>query len=74
MCAEDIMQVTNCSTPANYYHTLRRPLSRDIRKPLIMMAPEIAAAPFKRASRTVADTATKARRSTRLLLDIAEAN
>ena len=34
MCAEDNMQVANCTTPANYFHILRRQLKRDIRKPL----------------------------------------
>jgi 2-oxoglutarate dehydrogenase E1 component len=40
MCAEDNMQVTNCSTPANYFHILRRQLKREIRKPLILMTPK----------------------------------
>lgn len=40
MCAEDNMQVANCSTPANYYHILRRQLKRDIRKPLVLMTPK----------------------------------
>jgi 2-oxoglutarate dehydrogenase E1 component len=40
MCAEDNMQVANCSTPANYFHILRRQLKRDIRKPLIIMTPK----------------------------------
>jgi 2-oxoglutarate dehydrogenase E1 component len=40
MCAEDNMQVANCTTPANYFHILRRQLKRDIRKPLIMMTPK----------------------------------
>lgn len=34
------MQVANCTTPANYFHILRRQLKRDIRKPLIMMTPK----------------------------------
>ena len=34
MCAEDNMQVANCTTPANYFHILRRQLKREIRKPL----------------------------------------
>src|SRR6266852_3248026 len=37
MCAEDNMQVANCTTPANYFHILRRQLKREIRKPLILM-------------------------------------
>ena len=40
LCAEDNMQVVNCSTPANYFHVLRRQLKRDFRKPLIVMTPK----------------------------------
>jgi 2-oxoglutarate dehydrogenase E1 component len=40
MCAEDNMQVANCTTPANYFHILRRQLHRDIRKPLVLMTPK----------------------------------
>ena len=40
LCAEDNMQVANCTTPANYFHILRRQLKRDFRKPLIMMTPK----------------------------------
>ena len=40
MCAEDNMQVANCTTPANYFHILRRQIKRDIRKPLILMTPK----------------------------------
>ena len=40
MCAEDNMQVANCSTPASYFHILRRQLKRDFRKPLIIMTPK----------------------------------
>ena len=40
MCAEDNMQVADCTTPANYFHILRRQLKRDIRKPLILMTPK----------------------------------
>ena len=40
MCAEDNMQVANCTNPANYFHILRRQLKRDIRKPLILMTPK----------------------------------
>ncbi|HEY4926784.1 MAG TPA: 2-oxoglutarate dehydrogenase E1 component [Roseiarcus sp.] len=40
MCAEDNMQVVNCTTPANYFHVLRRQLKREIRKPLIVMTPK----------------------------------
>ena len=40
LCAEDNMQVVNCTTPANYFHALRRQLRRDFRKPLIVMTPK----------------------------------
>ena len=40
LCAEENMQVLNCSTPANYFHALRRQLKRDFRKPLIIMTPK----------------------------------
>ncbi|MCA0424649.1 MAG: 2-oxoglutarate dehydrogenase E1 component, partial [Proteobacteria bacterium] len=40
LCAEDNMQVANCTTPANYFHILRRQMRRDIRKPLILMTPK----------------------------------
>ncbi len=40
MCAEDNMQVANCTTPANYFHILRRQIQRDFRKPLILMTPK----------------------------------
>jgi 2-oxoglutarate dehydrogenase E1 component len=40
MCAEDNMQVANCSTPANYFHILRRQLHRPFRKPLVLMTPK----------------------------------
>jgi 2-oxoglutarate dehydrogenase E1 component len=40
MCAEDNMQVVACTTPANFFHCLRRQLKRDMRKPLIAMTPK----------------------------------
>src|SRR6476646_977561 len=40
LCAEDNIQVANCTTPANYFHILRRQMRRDFRKPLIMMTPK----------------------------------
>jgi 2-oxoglutarate dehydrogenase E1 component len=40
LCAEDNMQVANCTTPANYFHILRRQIMRDFRKPLILMTPK----------------------------------
>jgi 2-oxoglutarate dehydrogenase E1 component len=39
-CAEDNWQVANCTTPANYFHILRRQLKRSFRKPLILMTPK----------------------------------
>jgi len=40
LCAEDNWQVANCTTPANYFHILRRQMHRDFRKPLIIMTPK----------------------------------
>lgn len=40
LCAEDNIQVANCTTPANFYHLLRRQAIRSIRKPLIVMTPK----------------------------------
>ena len=40
LCAEDNMQVCYPSTPANYFHMLRRQLKRDFRKPLVVMTPK----------------------------------
>ncbi len=40
MCAEDNWIVANCTTPANYFHILRRQLHRSYRKPLVMMTPK----------------------------------
>ena len=37
LCGDDNIQVVNCTTPANYFHVLRRQLQRDFRKPLIVM-------------------------------------
>lgn len=39
-CADDNMQVVNCTTPANYFHVLRRQMHRKFRKPLILMSPK----------------------------------
>jgi 2-oxoglutarate dehydrogenase E1 component len=39
-CAEDNWQVANCTTPANYFHILRRQLHRNFRKPLVLMTPK----------------------------------
>lgn len=40
LCAEDNIQVVNCTTPANYFHVLRRQMRRDFRKPLIILTPK----------------------------------
>ena len=40
LCAEDNWQVANCTTPANYFHILRRQLHRKFRKPLVLMTPK----------------------------------
>ena len=40
MCAGENIQVVNCTTPANYFHALRRQMHRDFRKPLIVMTPK----------------------------------
>ena len=40
LCAEDNMQVVNCTTPSSYFHVLRRQLRRNFRKPLVVMTPK----------------------------------
>jgi len=40
LCAQDNIQVVNCTTPANYFHALRRQMHREFRKPLIIMTPK----------------------------------
>tara|TARA_B100002051_G_scaffold275735_1_gene320735 strand:+ start:598 stop:3501 length:2904 start_codon:yes stop_codon:yes gene_type:complete len=40
LCAQENIQVINCTTPANYFHALRRQIHRDFRKPLIIMTPK----------------------------------
>ena len=40
LCAEDNWQVANCTTPANYFHILRRQMMREFRKPLVLMTPK----------------------------------
>jgi 2-oxoglutarate dehydrogenase E1 component len=40
LCAEDNLQVANPTTPANYFHLLRRQLLRDFRKPLVVTTPK----------------------------------
>jgi 2-oxoglutarate dehydrogenase E1 component len=71
LCAEDNMQIANCSTPANYFHILRRQLKRDFRKPLILMTPKY----LLRHKRCVSDLAefTAGTSFHRILQDDAEA-
>jgi 2-oxoglutarate dehydrogenase E1 component len=40
LCADDNMQVACCTTPANYFHVLRRQMHRNFRKPLVVMTPK----------------------------------
>ncbi len=40
LCAEDNMQVVNATTPASYFHVLRRQLRRKFRKPLVLFTPK----------------------------------
>ena len=40
LCADSNIQVANCTTPANFFHVLRRQLKRDFRKPLIIFTPK----------------------------------
>ena len=40
LCAQYNMQIVNCTTPANFFHVLRRQLKRSYRKPLIVMTPK----------------------------------
>ncbi|MES2988188.1 MAG: 2-oxoglutarate dehydrogenase E1 component [Pseudomonadota bacterium] len=40
LCAQDNMQVVNITTPANYFHLLRRQMRRNFRKPLVQMTPK----------------------------------
>ena len=56
LCGEDNLQVVNCTTPANYFHALRRQLARKFRKPLIVMTPK-SLLRHKLATSTLADMA-----------------
>ncbi len=40
LCAELNLQIVNCTTPANFFHALRRQLHRDFRKPLVVFTPK----------------------------------
>lgn len=39
-CSENNIQVANCTTPANFYHLLRRQVKRNFRKPLVVFTPK----------------------------------
>jgi 2-oxoglutarate dehydrogenase E1 component len=41
LCADDNMQVVNLTTPAQYFHVLRRQMKRNFRKPLVVMSPKL---------------------------------
>jgi 2-oxoglutarate dehydrogenase E1 component len=72
LCAEDNWQVANCTTPANYFHILRRQLHRKFRKPLVLMTPKS----LLRHKRVVSDLAEMGRDTTfhRLLWDDAQSH
>ena len=40
LCAENNLQIVNCTTPANFFHVLRRQLHRPFRKPLVIFTPK----------------------------------
>jgi 2-oxoglutarate dehydrogenase E1 component len=40
LCADNNIQVVNCTTPANFFHVLRRQLHREFRKPLVVFSPK----------------------------------
>ena len=40
LSGQENLQVVNCTTPANYFHVLRRQIHRDFRKPLVIMTPK----------------------------------
>ena len=67
LCAEDNMQVVNLTTPANYYHAIRRQIRRNFRKPLIVMSPKsllrtsCASARCRRSGTAAASCASSAR-------------
>jgi 2-oxoglutarate dehydrogenase E1 component len=71
-CAEDNMQVLNCSTPANYFHALRRQMHREFRKPLVIMTPKS----LLRHKKAVSNLSDLAEGSSfhRVMVDGAEAN
>lgn len=40
LCADDNMVLVNCTTPANFFHVLRRQMKREFRKPLVVFTPK----------------------------------
>jgi 2-oxoglutarate dehydrogenase E1 component len=40
LCAHDNMQILNCTTPANFFHAIRRQMNRPFRKPMIVFTPK----------------------------------
>jgi 2-oxoglutarate dehydrogenase E1 component len=70
-CAEDNMQIINCTTPANYFHALRRQMHREFRKPLVVMTPK-SLLRHKRAVSNIADLA-EGSSFHRVMIDGAEA-
>jgi 2-oxoglutarate dehydrogenase E1 component len=70
-CAEDNLQVVNCSTPANYFHALRRQMHREFRKPLVVMTPK-SLLRHKRAVSNLSDMASNSSFH-RVMIDGAEA-
>jgi 2-oxoglutarate dehydrogenase E1 component len=71
LCAEDNMQVIYPTTPANYFHALRRQLLREFRKPLVVMTPKS----LLRHKRAVSNLSDMAEGSSfhRVMIDGAEA-
>jgi len=59
LCAEENMQVCNLSTPAQYFHALRRQIHRGFRKPLIIMTPKSLLRSEEAASKTEDFTASR---------------
>ncbi|MEC8967599.1 MAG: 2-oxoglutarate dehydrogenase E1 component [Bacteroidota bacterium] len=40
LCAEENLQIANCTVPGNYFHLLRRQIKREFRKPLVVFTPK----------------------------------
>ena len=62
MCAEDNVQVVNCTTAAQYFHVLRRQVARSVRKPLIIFTPKSLLRSARRARRSRRSRAARSRR------------